>query len=149
MSKPADLVAHDKLLDELSLYSLQLMWRMRQQAVRAFEPLGFRTTRVLVLEFVARGYTQPKDLAEVLGIVPPAISTIVAELEGRGLLQRQTDPHDGRRINLSLTPTGEKTRQQLRDVWGQAREENRKRLTEQELRTILELYRKVLDEPLD
>ncbi len=148
MSKPADSVAHDELLDELSSYSLRLMWRMRQQAVRAFEPLGFRTTRVLALEFVAHGYTQPKDLAEVLGIVPPALSTIVAELEGRGLLLRQTDPNDGRRINLSLTPAGEQTRRQLREAWSKTREENRKQLSEQDLKTTLELYRKVLDEPL-
>ena len=68
------------LIDEFGSYALQLMWVLRQDASPGVRPLGFRTVRALLLEFVGRGHTQPKELAELLGVVPPAVSTMIAEL---------------------------------------------------------------------
>jgi DNA-binding MarR family transcriptional regulator len=149
MSKPAETLPLNDLSDEIGSYSLRLMWQLRQRAARAFEPLGFRTTRVLVLECIAQGYTQPKDLHQALGLVPPAISTIIAELEGRGLLERQSDPRDGRRINLNLTPAGETARQQLQEAWLEARRDLNGSLSPKDQATSLRLLQKTLDEPLD
>jgi DNA-binding MarR family transcriptional regulator len=120
-------------LDDLGCYSLQLMWTLRQDAARAFDPLGFRTVRALLLDFVGRGHTHPKELAAMLGTVPPAVSTMIAELEARGLLVRRSDPNDGRRVCLSLTKTGEATRRELRDAWTQASRERLRALSPEEL----------------
>lgn len=145
MSKSAHTVPTDELIDELGSYTLQIMWQLRQEAARTFEVLGFRTARALLLEFVGRGYGQPKDLARLLGTVPPAVSTIIAELEGRGLLERQTDPSDGRRINLRLTPAGETARRQLKDAWNTTRQDQLSRLNQKDLEDGLRLCRKLLD----
>lgn len=132
------------LIDELGTCSLQLMWTLRQDATRAFDPLGFRTVRALLLEFVGRGYTQPKELASLLGTVPPAVSTIIAELEERGLLLRRSDPHDGRRVRLSLTEAGEATRLELRHAWKQAGLKRLVHFSDEELEVFLKLCRKML-----
>ncbi len=130
--------------NELGSYGLQIMWKLKQRAAQAFEPLGLRPNRVLVLESIALGHTQPKDLHKVLGIVPPAISTIVAELEARGLLTRQVDPHDGRRVNLQLTAEGKEIRQQVHRAWNEAHREVHAVLTEKDVLASLELCRKAL-----
>ncbi len=134
------------LVDEFGGYTLQLMWVLRQDAAQAFSPLGFRTARALLLEFVGRGYTQPKTLAERLGVVAPAVSTIIAELTERGFLVRQSDPSDGRRVQLSLTETGERARTQLREVWNGAGATRLGNLSDEELETFVRLCRKLLVE---
>jgi DNA-binding MarR family transcriptional regulator len=117
-SSPADSPrSREAMLDELCAHALPLMWTLRQSAARTFEPLGFRTVRALLLELVGRGLTQPKDLSEALQLVPPAVSTMISELEARGLIVRQSDPSDGRRVHLELTETGEQERARLREAW--------------------------------
>ena len=104
-SEPADL-----LIEELSEHTLQLMWTLRQEAMRAFEPLGMRPMKALLLELVGRGLVYPKELSDMLDTLPPAISAIVADLEERGLLRRGLDPNDKRKIRLELTPDGQTMR---------------------------------------
>ncbi len=130
--------------DELGGYTLQLMWALRQDAAKTFGPLGFRTARALLLEFVGRGCTQPKELAERLGVVPPAVSTIIAELTERGFLARQNDPSDGRRAQLSLTPSGERARTELLGAWNGAGKERLSSFSDEELHTFVRLCRKLL-----
>jgi DNA-binding MarR family transcriptional regulator len=47
------------------------------------------------------------DLARAVGIRPQSMTTLVAGLEARGLLERGAAPGRGRRSRLRLTPTGE------------------------------------------
>lgn len=117
------------------------MWTLRQDAARAFDQLGFRTVRALLLEFVGRGHTQPKALAAMLGTVPPAVSTIIAELEERGLLLRRSNPHDGRRV---LTEAGEAARLELRHAWNQAGLKRLSGFSDEEFEVFLRLCRKLL-----
>ena len=46
------------------------------------------------------------DLARAEQISPQSMGATLAELESRGLVKRQPDPHDGRRILLSISATG-------------------------------------------
>lgn len=142
MSKIMDPSQNDARVSELGSYSLKFMWQLRLQAVRAFGPLGFRPTQVLVLEFVNQGHNQPKVLAQLLGLVPPALSTIIAELEGRGLLERQADLKDGRRVRLHLTPEGKETHRALMEAWLDVRREHIAQFSDKELDVSLEFFRK-------
>ncbi|WP_232246775.1 MarR family winged helix-turn-helix transcriptional regulator [Kitasatospora mediocidica] len=63
------------------------------------------------------------ELAAAEGIRPQSMGSIVATLLERGLVAREPDPSDGRRVVLSLTESG---REGLRG----AREERARRLTE-------------------
>jgi DNA-binding MarR family transcriptional regulator len=47
------------------------------------------------------------DLAKALGTRPPATSAMVARLTHAGLVHRRPDPHNRRRVQLTLTATAE------------------------------------------
>jgi DNA-binding MarR family transcriptional regulator len=47
------------------------------------------------------------DLANALGTRPPAASAMVDRLTHAGLVRRTPDPHNRRRVQLTLTPTAE------------------------------------------
>lgn len=128
----------------LAELTLPLMWSLRQDAMRAFEPLDLRPIRVLVLELIARGFSHPKDLADLLETVPPAVSNMLSELEGKGLLLRSPDPDDGRRIRLELTAKGHEVIASVRERWGEVTEEGLGVLSVNELRTLVGIYRKLL-----
>ena len=49
------------------------------------------------------------ELAQLETVSPPSTTRLVAELEGKGLVTRATDPADGRAILISITPTGIET----------------------------------------
>lgn len=53
-----------------------------------------------------RDGTSQKELQEQLGIQPGSMSEIAAKLEGKGLILRQRDEADRRKILLSITAQG-------------------------------------------
>ena len=124
---------------------LQFMWALRQDAARTFDSLGFRTMQTLLLDFVEGGSTQPKELAERLGTVPPAVSALITDLEQRGLLAREGDPSDGRRVRLRLTGDGEKTLGQLRASWQQTSQKRLGALSEDERAVFTRLCERLLE----
>jgi DNA-binding MarR family transcriptional regulator len=52
------------------------------------------------------GTATPRYLAEAEDRSPQTLARILASLESRGLIQRSTDPADGRQALLTLTPAG-------------------------------------------
>lgn len=58
------------------------------------------------------GPTTSADLARVEQISPQSMGATVAALTARGLIARHRDPDDGRRVVLSVAPSGERA---LRD----------------------------------
>lgn len=52
------------------------------------------------------GSARPSDLAAYFGIGKPTLSRQVQLLEGLGLVDRSTDPTDGRAVRLRLSATG-------------------------------------------
>lgn len=137
----------DDLTNELSDLTLPLMWSLRQDAVRAFERLGIRPFKALLLELIARGFQHPKSLSEVLDTVPPTISAMLGELETKGLIVRQTDPEDRRRVQLGLTGAGEALRHELQRAWRQAGQGRYAKLSCEELEALLRIYHKLIGEP--
>jgi DNA-binding MarR family transcriptional regulator len=56
------------------------------------------------------------DLARADQITPQAMGNILAGLEGKGLVERSADPHDGRRIIVALTEAGHQQQLHKRDA---------------------------------
>jgi DNA-binding MarR family transcriptional regulator len=56
------------------------------------------------------------ELARLEQITPQAMGTTLAGLEARGLIGRSADPHDGRRIIVSLTDAGREALRHKRDA---------------------------------
>jgi DNA-binding MarR family transcriptional regulator len=61
------------------------------------------------------GPATPTDLARIEQISPQSMGATLATLEGRGLIQRTSDPEDGRRAVMSLTPSGLQVLRDRRD----------------------------------
>jgi DNA-binding MarR family transcriptional regulator len=51
----------------------------------------------------ARPGLRPRQAAEALGVLPNTVSTLLKSLEAMGLLERQRDGDDARRVRMHLT----------------------------------------------
>jgi DNA-binding MarR family transcriptional regulator len=70
--------------------------------------LGLEPKELLVLAEVSE-HPHPAELAAVLSMPKPTITTYVKRLEAAGFLRREIDGADLRRHRLILTPKGKKT----------------------------------------
>lgn len=138
-------LTRDSLIETLSELTLPVMWTMRQDAMRAFDPLGIRPIKALLLGLIAKGMQHPKQLADVMDTHPPAISSMVAELEDAGYIERQIDPKDRRRIQLKLSSKGEELMLELGKAWHSASLERADKLSNDELETMIGLFQKMMD----
>ncbi len=105
---------------------------------------GLRPVDFSLLSLVSHnpGITS-RQLCSTLGILPPNLVKLVADLDKRGLLQRKPHPTDGRAIGLHLTVEGRKL---MRDAEATARDlEDRVAapLTLTERETLMTLLRKI------
>jgi DNA-binding MarR family transcriptional regulator len=80
-----------------------LLRRLRQ--VRPAGELSLPENSALV-RLERSGPITPSALAKLEQISPQSVGATVAALEARGLVERQPDPADGRRILLSVTDAG-------------------------------------------
>ena len=143
--QPLETLDRDALIEGLNQLTMPLMWAMRKAAVRTLEPLGIRPVKMLLLEAIAQGLAYPKELSELLDTVPPAISALLADAEAQGLIRRESDPDDGRRVRLALTPKGDQLREEVRKRWHASDRERLARLSDDDLRTLLRIYRTLLE----
>ena len=61
-----------------------------------------------MLALLGEGSTASSVLARRLAVSPPSVTAVVDGLVGRGLVERQADPEDRRRLTLLLTRDGAK-----------------------------------------
>ncbi len=105
---------------------------------------GLRPVDFSLLSLVSHnpGITS-RQLCSTLGILPPNLVKLVADLDKRGLLQRKPHPTDGRAIGLHLTADG---RKMVRDAEATARDLEdgvAAPLTPDERETLMTLLRKI------
>ncbi len=81
--------------------------RMMRKDLRLHSAGLFTEPQFRVMATLFRERTQClSDLAELQGVSLPTMSKLVQGLETRGLVAREQDSHDRRRIVLALTPVG-------------------------------------------
>lgn len=119
------LVIIESFLDRMSVYGLR--------------PVDFST-----LSLVAHnpGITS-RQLCAALGILPPNLVRIVADLDKRGLVQRKPHPTDGRAIGLHLSVDGRKMMREAEATVLALEDSAASRLTVQERLTLMSLLKKV------
>lgn len=105
---------------------------------------GLRPVDFSLLSLVAHnpGVTS-RQLCTALGILPPNLVRLVADMDTRGLIVRRPHPTDGRAIGLHLTTDGKKL---MREAEATARElEDRVAagLTNAERETLMTLLQKI------
>lgn len=84
-----------------------------------------------------------KDLAKAAGLDKSQISRVVAGLTARGLVLRQIDENDGRKIRLSLTTAGQSLYESLIRVSGERNVAFLNCMTQTEKRTLASILDKI------
>jgi DNA-binding MarR family transcriptional regulator len=83
---------------------IRLLRRQLRQSQQDSELTLPETSALALLD--RGGPTTPGALAKVEQISPQSMGATLGALEARGLVQRQADPADGRRVVLSITDAG-------------------------------------------
>src|SRR3954468_16012376 len=82
--------------------------RLAKQVEIALVPLDLSLPQYRVLALLGEGSTASSVLARRLAVSPPTVTSVVDGLVGRGLVDREADPEDRRRLTLLLTRDGAK-----------------------------------------
>ena len=105
---------------------------------------GLRTADFSLLALVGHnpGITS-RELCAALGILPPNLVRIVADLDQRGLLLRKPHPTDGRAIGLHLSAEGKTMLREAERTVRQLEDDAAHRLTPAEQKLLISLLKKV------
>ena len=119
------LVIIEAFLDRMSIYGLR--------------PVDFSTLSLVTHN---PGITS-RQLCSALGILPPNLVRIVADLDQRGLLVRKPHPTDGRAIGLHLSADGRKMMREAEAAVLALEDSASSQLTVEERLTLIALLKKV------
>ncbi|MGV9367178.1 MarR family winged helix-turn-helix transcriptional regulator [Amycolatopsis sp. NPDC003731] len=88
------------------------------EAAKEAEAEGGTPLEGAVMRFVDRHPgTTARAAAEATQLISSNFSRAVRGLESKGLLRREVDPHDARRVRLYSTDKAHRNLQQLRHIW--------------------------------
>jgi MarR family transcriptional regulator for hemolysin len=86
---------------------MPLVMQDLRQTMRSHSAADLRVPELRSLAFLRHSPgSNLTDLAEYIGVSLPSMSKLVDALSSRGLIDRQADPADRRRVRLQLTPEG-------------------------------------------
>jgi DNA-binding MarR family transcriptional regulator len=91
--------------------------------------------------------TRPTELARRAGITPQAMAEIVRYLEGRGYVQRNPEPTDGRGRIVTLTPLGRKASDVARRAFADLEREWERRLGKTKMTQLRNLLGEISTRP--
>jgi DNA-binding MarR family transcriptional regulator len=137
-------ISKQDLISELDALVMPLMNLMQQDFLESIKPFSINPGAAILLEHVSQGVKHPKELAQLLETVPPVVSAILSELEDKGLIRRQIDPEDRRRVQLSLSPEGKALHEKIRERSQGLSSERLSKLSPDELQSLITIFRKIL-----
>ena len=77
----------------------------RIRAAQSDMSVGLVSTLATIVD---RDGVRPSDVAKIEGVAAPSATRMIAELESRHLVVRETDPDDGRAVLVRATAAGSK-----------------------------------------
>ncbi|MBU4194081.1 MAG: MarR family transcriptional regulator [Actinomycetia bacterium] len=98
--------AVDQELGERILFASKVMVNILVEALIGAKVQGLSAPQYRVLDMIYNGVDKPAELARMLDISPPAISSILSKLEEGGFMDRGHIKEDRRRVVLKLTGMG-------------------------------------------
>ena len=85
----------------------EIVVRLAKVVELVLADLGLTENQYRALTLIDAGTPSLREFAIRLAMKPPNLSTLIEGLVGRGLVTRQRDPSDGRRVVLTLTASGQ------------------------------------------
>lgn len=103
--------------------------------------------KVLKLVAVSPAHTvRQVDVEKRFSMTNPTVTGLVRNLEAKGLVRRETNPHDARSKVIDLTESGEAIKDDLFRIGEELEREFTRDLTEQEHAQLVDLLGKVVHE---
>lgn len=135
-------------------FTVQLiLFARRYRAIldERLRPLGYGSARMEALSTIQQfpNATAQIELARRIGIEGPTFTRMLAALESEGLIERIPDPSDRRAKLLKLTPAGTEALHDIMTVSGTLRDEVLCDLSEDELRAVNDVTRRLLPKVID
>lgn len=130
--------------DAATIFSLstRLSVDLLAEATPAIEALGLEPKAFFVLNAIEE-QPYPAELAQLLSMPRPTITTYLKALEARRLIRRELESSDLRRHRLALTAAGRKTLSAARDILAARYDARLGRLTSSEKATFATLLEKL------
>lgn len=142
-ARPEELDTH--VLEAFVGYNTRRAWLVVSAIfAERMAAFGLKQVDFSVLSLLAHnpGATS-RQLCATLDILPPNLVSLIAAMDGRGLIERRPHPHDGRAIGLHLTPAGEKLVQEAEQTVMQLEMDASSRLTVRERETLIRLLQQI------
>lgn len=120
------------------LETIPLVMRVIRREFRSHRGPGFNVPEFRSLAFINRSPgASLSELAEHIGIEAPTASKLVETLVQRGLVRRQEDPRDRRRMSLTILPKGKKSIDEAIEHTRQFMVQRLAHLSDEERKTVL------------
>lgn len=114
------------------------------RANKLLEPLGLKVRSYSVLSLACSGLAPTqRELAEFLSLDPSQIVPLVDHLEGLGMVERQTDPHDRRSKVITGTFAGRELYKKARAATARGEAMTMAELSASEQQTLRDLLSRV------
>ncbi len=121
------------------LDTVPMVMRIIRRNFRAQRDPDLTLPEFRALAYINRNPGCPlNELAEFVGVEPPAASKLVESLVQRGLARREADAADRRRVQLSVLPKGEKSILTVREHTRQFLNQQLAHLSPDEQATVME-----------
>jgi DNA-binding MarR family transcriptional regulator len=142
-------VLDSSALENMVGYNARRAWvTMAAQFAESMAPYGLRPADFSILVLLANnpGATS-RQLCAALMIQPPNLVKLIATLDGRGLIERQPHPDDGRALGLYLTRAGRALVRLAEQAVMRFDFEATSRLSVSERASIIRLLQKIYRQP--
>jgi len=126
-------------------HALNMMNRkLLAHADRAFSKIHLRFIEFRILFILNRtGPTPMVRIAKELGVTKAAVTSIIDDIEAKGLVRRDRDTKDRRLLNVEITPAGRKLLTQAEKTHFEVIAGLLATLTQEERRTLMRSYEKI------
>ncbi len=95
---------YEKYFDEI----LKILYDLHSHHQANDIPIGVKGEAILLLTLVHRGgYALPGELAKDINVSTARIAAILKSVEKKGLIKREIDTNDRRKILVTITPEGQ------------------------------------------
>jgi DNA-binding MarR family transcriptional regulator len=123
LNPPPDLAGVDPATQGVVQALLRTMQVQRQLLQKLLTATGCPDTgpgqAMCVRVLAAHDGISQRDLAEMLHLARPTVTTMLQRLEQHGVVERHTDPQDQRLTRVYLTPAGRQLAEHLREVFAE------------------------------
>lgn len=131
------------LEDNLFFLTGALSRKLSRQADDVFATVGLSSSHALILVIVSQEpEIQPGTLAQKLHLKPSTITRLVAKLERRQLVEKQSE---GRATNIVCTTEGHEMAEDIEQKWNQLLTDKREQLGDRYVEVLSEMIANALD----